>query len=74
MRAQDFVGWLVPAYVIAWSGAGLVVTVKAERYSQLWLPIAGLAFGVVLTVGLLRRRKEWLKTRSHHRAAGQRRG
>jgi hypothetical protein len=61
VRVQDFVGWLVPAYVIVGSAAALVGALRAERYSQMWLPVAGLIFGAFLAVQLLQRREEWLR-------------
>lgn len=60
MRAQDFVGWLVPAYLIAVSASALAGNLFAHHYSKLWLPAAGLVFGVILVGRLLRRRREWL--------------
>lgn len=70
MRAQDFVGWLVPACVIAVSISALFGDLDAGRYSHLWLPIAGLLFGSYLVRNLLVRRKEWLD--SQRRATPQR--
>ncbi len=69
MRAQDFVGWLVPAYVIGASLSGLAVALVAHRFGQVWLPVAGLVFGAFLVRGLLRRRREWLKTQGQPRAS-----
>ena len=63
MRVQDLLGWMVPFYVIVWSAAGLVVSLSNRRYGEALLSLAGLAFGGVLTLRLMRRRQEWLRSR-----------
>lgn len=63
MPAQDAVGWLVPAWLIAASAAALVADVVRGTYSQMWIPFGGLVLGAALAVGLERRRREWTRSR-----------
>jgi hypothetical protein len=67
MRAQDFVGWLVPVYLIAASVPALLGDVAHGTYSQMWVPLGGLALGVVLAAGLVERRREWMASESGDR-------
>ena len=64
MRVQNFLGWLVPAYVLALSAGGLYTDLAAHAYSHLWMPALGFTFTLFLVRGLLVRRRQWLESRN----------
>jgi hypothetical protein len=64
MRVQNFLGWLVPAYVLVLSAGGLYSDLVDRDYSHLWIPALGFAVALFLVKGLLARRRQWLESRN----------
>lgn len=62
LRLQNFLGWLVPLYVVIWAGSALVVSLSNRRYGDALASVLGLGVAAVLALGLLRRRREWLRS------------